>query len=134
MSGPIVIKDVVCPHCADLCDDLRLVVEGNRIAAVEVECPAARAFFLGYQVETVTPKVRGADAEWGSAVEEAARILGRAVSPLVVGLSTTACDAQRVAVMLPKQIESPLLSDPLSAWLNQGSTAEKLLGPTGRSR
>lgn len=104
MSGPIVIKDVVCPHCADLCDDLRVTVEGDRIAAVEVECPAARAFFLGYQVETVTPKVRGADAEWGSAVEEAARILARAVSPLIVGLSTTACDAQRVAVELGEAI------------------------------
>ena len=134
MSGPIMIEDVVCPHCADLCDDLRLTIEGNRITAVEVECPAARAFFLGYQVEGVTPKVRGAGAEWGSAVEEAARILGCAVSPLVVGLSTTACDAQRVAVMLPKQTESPLLADPLSARLGQGSTGEKLLGPTGRSR
>ena len=104
MSGPIVTKGVVCPHCADLCDDLCLTVEGNRIAAVEVECPAARAFFLGYQVETVVPKVRGTDAEWGSAVEEAARILGRAVSPLVVGLSATACDAQRIAVELAEAI------------------------------
>ena len=104
MSGPIVIKDVVCPHCADLCDDLRITVEGNRITAVEVECPAARAFFLDYQVETVTPKIRGADAGWESAVDEGARILGRAVSPLVVGLSTTACDAQRVAVELGEAI------------------------------
>src|SRR3990172_3084555 len=104
MSGPIVVTDVVCPHCADLCDDLRVTVEGDRITAVGVECPAARAFFLDYQVETVTPKVRGADAEWGLAVEEAARILGRAVCPLVVGLSTTACDAQRVAVELGEAI------------------------------
>ena len=104
MSGPIVTKGVVCPHCADLCDDLCLTVEGNRIAAVEVECEAARAFFLGYEVETVVPKVRGTDAEWGSAVEEAARILGRAVSPLVVGLSATACDAQRIAVELAEAI------------------------------
>ena len=58
-KGPIVMTDVVCPHCADLCDDLRLTVEGSRIAAVEVEYPAARAFFMGYQVETVTPRVRG---------------------------------------------------------------------------
>ena len=54
MSGPIVTKGVVCPHCADLCDDLCLTVEGNRIAAVEVECPAARAFFLGYQLDTIS--------------------------------------------------------------------------------
>jgi formylmethanofuran dehydrogenase subunit B len=104
MRGPIVTKGVVCPHCADLCDDLRVTIEGDRITAVEVECEAARAFFLGYQVETVVPKVRGTDAEWGSAVEEAARILGRAVSPLVVGLSATACDAQRIAVELAEAI------------------------------
>ena len=70
-KGPIVMTDVVCPHCADLCDDLRLTVEGSRIAAVEVECPAARAFFMGYRVETVTPRVSGAETGWEAAVEEA---------------------------------------------------------------
>jgi SAM-dependent methyltransferase len=95
MSRPLIIKGVVCPHSADLCDDLRLTVEGNRIAPVEVECEAARAFFLGHQVETVVPRVGGADAGW-----EAARLLAGAVSPLVMGLSATACDAQRIAVEL----------------------------------
>ena len=104
MSRPLIIKDVVCPHCADLCDDLRLTIEGDRIAAVEVECEAARAFFLGHQVETVAPKVGGADAGWDAAIEEAARILARAVSPLVVGLSATACDAQRIAVELAEAV------------------------------
>ncbi len=103
-EGPTVIRNVVCPHCADLCDDLRLTVQGNQIAAVEVECLAARAFFLGHQVETETPRVRGAEAGWEAAVEEASTILGRAVSPLVVGLSATACEAQRVAVELAEAI------------------------------
>jgi len=99
-----VISNVVCPYCADLCDDLRLSVQGNQIAAVEVECLAARAFFLGYQVETETPMVRGTEAAWDAAIEEAVRILGQAVSPLVVGLSATACEAQRVAVELAEAI------------------------------
>lgn len=103
-KGSIVVEDVVCPYCADLCDDLRLTVEGNRIAAVGVECPAGRDFFLGYQVETVTPRVRGEEAGWDAAVEEAATILGRAVSPLVLGLSATACEAQRVAVELAEAV------------------------------
>lgn len=104
VKRPIVIEDVVCPYCADLCDDLRLTVEDNRIAAVEVECPAGRAFFLGYRVESITPRVRGAEAGWDAAVEEAAMILARAVSPLVVGLSATACEAQRVAVELAEAV------------------------------
>ncbi len=103
-KGPVVMTDVVCPHCADLCDDLRLTVEGNRIASVEVECPAARAFFVSYQVETVTPRVRGAEAGWDAAVEEAATILAHAASPLVMGLSATACEAQRVAVELAEAV------------------------------
>ena len=107
-EGSIVIEDVVCPYCADLCDDLRLTVERNRIGAVEVECPAGRAFFLGYQVETVTPRVKGAEAGWDAAVEEAATILGRAVSPLVLGLSATACEAQRVAVELAEAVGASL--------------------------
>ncbi len=101
---PNVIEDVVCSYCADLCDDLRLTVEDNRIAAVEVDCPAGRAFFAGYQVETVTPRVRGVEAGWDAAVEEAAMILAGAVSPLVVGLGATACEAQRVAVELAEAI------------------------------
>jgi len=104
LSRPLIIKGVVCPHCADLCDDLRLTVEGDRIASVEVECEAGRAFFLGHQVETVVPKVRGADAEWDAAIEEAATILASAVSPLIMGLSATACDAQRAAVELGEAV------------------------------
>lgn len=100
----MVVEDVVCPYCADLCDDLRLTVEGNRIAEIEVECPAGRAFFLGYQVETVTPRVRGAEGGWDAAIEEAATILARAISPLVLGLSATACEAQRVAVELAEAV------------------------------
>ena len=44
-KGSRVITEVVCPYCADLCDDLHLTVERNHVAAVEVECPAGRAFF-----------------------------------------------------------------------------------------
>ncbi len=81
-QGCTVISNVVCPHCADLCDDLRLSVQGNQIAAVEVECLAARTVFLGYQVETELPRVRGAEAGWEAAIEEAVTILGHAVSLL----------------------------------------------------
>jgi formylmethanofuran dehydrogenase subunit B len=103
-KGSTVMTDVVCPYCADLCDDLRLTVERNHITAVEVECPAGRAFFKGYQVETVKPRVRGAESGWDAAVEEAATILARARSPLVLGLSATTCEAQRVAVELAEAI------------------------------
>jgi formylmethanofuran dehydrogenase subunit B len=127
MSGPIVIKDVVCPHCADLCDDLRLTVEGDRISAVEVECEAARAFFLGHQVETVAPKVGGADVEWDAAIEEAARILTRAVSPLVMGLSATACDAQRIAVELAEAIGA-CIDTPYAAFYGARALALQVVG------
>jgi len=30
-GGPIVVRDVICPGCADLCDDLELTIEGDRI-------------------------------------------------------------------------------------------------------
>jgi formylmethanofuran dehydrogenase subunit B len=103
-KGSTVLTDVVCPYCADLCDDLRLTVERNHIASVEVECPAGRAFFKGYQVETVRPRIRGVEAGWDAAIEEAATILARARSPLVQGLSATACEAQRVAVELAETI------------------------------
>jgi formylmethanofuran dehydrogenase subunit B len=96
--------DVMCPHCADLCDDLRVSVEADRIVAVEVECPAAKVFFMSHHIETMMPKVRGAEVRWEAGLEEAATILARAVSPLVMGLSATASEAQRVAVELAEAL------------------------------
>ena len=127
MSRPLVIKGVVCPHCADLCDDLRLTVEGDRIASVEVECEAGRAYFLGHQVETVVPKVRGVDAEWDAAIEEAATILASAVSPLVLGLSATACDAQRIAVELAEAIGA-CIDTPYAAFYGARALALQVVG------
>ncbi len=121
------IANVVCPHCADLCDDLRLEVEGDRITAVEVECQAGRAFFLGYQVETVAPRLRGADAGWEEAVEEGAAILARAIAPLVLGLSSTACEAQRAAVELAETIGA-CIDTPYAAFYGPRAIAIQQVG------
>jgi formylmethanofuran dehydrogenase subunit B len=126
-EGPTVIGNVVCPHCADLCDDLRLTVQEDRIAAVEVDCPAGRDFFMRHQVETEMPMIRGTDAAWDAAVEEAVRILGRAVSPLVVGLSATACEAQRAAVELAEVIGA-CIDTPYAAFYGPRALALQQVG------
>jgi len=126
-KGSIVVEDAVCPYCADLCDDLRLTVEGNRITAVEVQCPAGRAYFLAYQIEAVTPRVRGAEAGWDAAVEEASTILARAISPLVLGLSATACEAQRVAVELAEAIGASI-DTPYAAFYGPRALALQQVG------
>ncbi|MGH7371899.1 MAG: hypothetical protein ACREJK_08670, partial [Candidatus Methylomirabilales bacterium] len=103
-TGPIVVRDVICPGCADLCDDLELTIEGERIIGMGVDCPGAQAFFLDYRVEQVTPMVRGAEAGYEEALEEAARILANARHPLIMGLSATALEAQRRAVELAETL------------------------------
>ena len=99
-AQPRVLRDVICAGCADLCDDLQLDVEQNRIIGINVDCPGAREFFLDYRAEEINPMIRGNEARWSAAVEEAVNILANAKYPLIAGLSGTAGEAQRRAVEL----------------------------------
>ena len=98
VAGQAVVRDVICAGCADLCDDLQLNIEQDRIIGINVDCQGAQEFFLDYRVEQGTPMVRGSEVGWDEALEEAANVLTHAKYPLIEGLSATACEAQRRAV------------------------------------
>jgi len=100
VAGQAVVRDVICAGCADLCDDLQLNIEQDRIIGINVDCQGAQEFFLDYRVEQGTPMVRGSEVGWDEALDEAANILTHAKYPLIEGLSATACEAQRRAVEL----------------------------------
>lgn len=38
----MIVKDVVCPFCGCLCDDIEVEVEGNRVVAVANACESAQ--------------------------------------------------------------------------------------------
>ncbi len=114
-----VIESVICPFCGCLCDDLAVEVQDSRVVRVRRACANGRGLFVAYDPTPRQPTVDGEEVEWERAFTEAARILNKADSPLIYGLSSTASEAQRKAVEL---------ADRLGAMLD--STSSVCHGPT----
>lgn len=73
------IKDMVCPFCGCLCDDITLEVENDKIVSANNCCTIGNAKFLGGKNRLKTPikKVDGAWVEisYDEAVETAVDML-----------------------------------------------------------
>jgi formylmethanofuran dehydrogenase subunit B len=95
-----VVENVTCTFCGCLCDDIIVEVEDNRIMRVQRVCANGRGVFIDYDPTPKRPIVAGQEVEWEEAVAEAARILVKADSPLIYGLSSTASEAQMKGVEL----------------------------------
>ena len=101
----VVVRDVVCPFCGCLCDDLEVTVEGNEIIGTRNACAISRSKFMNHLENRITaPTVNGRSATLGEAVEAAAEILASARRPLIYGLSSTECGAVARAVELAEVV------------------------------
>ncbi|MGC8873733.1 MAG: formylmethanofuran dehydrogenase subunit B [Chloroflexia bacterium] len=100
------IDHVVCAFCGCVCDDLSVTVEENRVLELKNACVLGRAWMMGHAAHREEPVARidGRPAALEDAVEEAARILASARYPLIYGLSSTTCEAQRQAVALAEAL------------------------------
>lgn len=127
MDRSRVVRDVVCAGCADLCDDLQLDIEQERIVGINVDCPGARDFFLDSRIERRKPIVRGKEVAWNKAMEEAAAILTKAQYPLIMGLSSTAAEGQRRAVELAELLGG-CLDVPFAAFYGSRALALQEVG------
>jgi len=96
-----VTRNVTCPFCALLCDDLVVERDGERLRVTSTDCPAARAGFeaAGAPAE---PRVNGKPATLEAACAAAARILRGARAPLFAGLATDVA-GQRQALALAER-------------------------------
>jgi len=103
-----VYKNVVCPFCGCLCDDLEVVVEEGRITDTKNACAVSRSKFLNHAKDRAKPYLRKngqlTEVALGEALERAVGILKRADFPLIYGLSSTETDAQRLAIELAEMI------------------------------
>ena len=100
-----VYKDVVCPFCGCLCDDLEVTVENNRIVKVRNGCAISTSKLLHHHENRVEkPLIDGRPATLEEAVKEAAEILRSARRPLIYGLSSTECGAIAKAIELAELI------------------------------
>ena len=78
-------RDVACPFCGLLCDDLTIDRSGDRLALRGVACDRARAGFER-PLPAATPLIDGREASLENAVAEAARLMTASRLPLFAGL------------------------------------------------
>jgi formylmethanofuran dehydrogenase subunit B len=94
------ISDVTCLFCGVTCDDLEVFVEGDTIKEVKNACILGKATFMNHKTDVATPRIKGKEASIDECIEAAADILVCANFPLIYGLASTECNAQRKAVEL----------------------------------
>lgn len=103
-----IVKNVVCPFCGCLCDDLEILVENNHIVGTRNACRIGNAKFMHFEgaVRYTEPLMREdkrddfKKVDWDTAIDETARILAEATRPLLYGWSSTETHAQIVGVEL----------------------------------
>jgi formylmethanofuran dehydrogenase subunit B len=96
---------IACTVCGCVCDDLRITLEGGRIARAEGACRLAEPWFLSQ--DTLQPPVahvEGQPASLQAALGRAANILRAARYPLIYGMSRSTTEGQRAAVALADRI------------------------------
>lgn len=108
-EGAKVIRDVVCPFCGCLCDDLEVYLREGRIATVDNACILSLTKFLNYERERIhSPVIRkggGAkQVDLDEAVNHAARVLAKSRYPITYGWSTTTNEAIRIGIELTEAI------------------------------
>jgi formylmethanofuran dehydrogenase subunit B len=104
-TGRRIIEDVACPGCELVCDDLSLVVEGERITEVRGGCERGNAWYEGSgESRDEGPTILGTPARLDAAIDRAAALLASAKSPVVWGLAGASIEAQRVAVAIADRI------------------------------
>jgi formylmethanofuran dehydrogenase subunit B len=90
-----IYKEVTCPFCSLLCDDLEVEYSGNGLRVLKNGCSKARGGFerppAAHQ-----PSIKGNPVSLDKAVREAARLLGGARRPLITGLGSDVAGSRAV--------------------------------------
>jgi formylmethanofuran dehydrogenase subunit B len=103
-------EHIVCGFCGCVCDDIKVTVEDGRVTGVKQACALGRAWLMGHSTESCNSValVDGEPAPLDEALDVAARYLASSRNPLIYGLSSTVCEAQRQAVELADLLGSNL--------------------------
>lgn len=96
----MIVNDVVCAFCGCLCDDLQLMVEGDKITGLSQACVPGKDRIMAVQRQVAEPRLGGKEVSLDVALDAAAVILQKSLYPLIYGLSGTTCEAQARAVEL----------------------------------
>ena len=101
-----VSEDVPCLGCGCLCDDIRVRLEGNRVAGFDYACPIGERWFSadrpgdGHPASTIDGRAAGLD----ESLDRAAAILRRSRSPVIWGLTGSTIEGVASALALADRI------------------------------
>jgi formylmethanofuran dehydrogenase subunit B len=99
------VEDFACTLCSCVCDDLRLMVDGDRIVRAERACVLAEPWLLAQNSrDAPVARVEGQPVAIEGAIARAAELLRQARYPLIFGLSRSSTEGQRAAVKLAEAI------------------------------
>jgi formylmethanofuran dehydrogenase subunit B len=113
-------ESIICPGCGCLCDDLDVVLEGDRVIEVSNVCLWGVSRF--FDAKKFHPKKdrhrlrepqirhqgRRQTVPYDTALAEAARLLSRARRPLIYGLTNSGSWAQEAALKLARGLRARL--------------------------
>ncbi len=103
----MIVKDVVCPFCGCLCDDVEVTVEDDRVVAVDNACTLGTSKFLGDHRLPGPIRRDGngwKDISYDEAIRYAVDMLLDAERPLLYGWSSTHGEAQCVGVHMAELV------------------------------
>ncbi|MEM2234133.1 MAG: formylmethanofuran dehydrogenase subunit B [Desulfurococcaceae archaeon] len=104
-----VFEDVPCPFCGDLCDYLKIELDGERIVRNTGGCAISVAKFLNYHKDRILkPFIRSGgkliEVSLDEALEAASDIIAKAKYPLLYGWSNTCNEAIELGVELAEVV------------------------------
>jgi formylmethanofuran dehydrogenase subunit B len=102
-----VVPHATCLGCGCACDDIDVVVAGERIAEARHACPLGAAWFGDGRLPWRC-QVRGSDASLEEAMDEVANLLTRAGSPLLYLAPDLSCETQREGIALADALHAAL--------------------------
>lgn len=100
------VKNVVCPFCGTLCDDIICKVEDNEIVGTMNACRIGHSKFVHaegaerYKKPLIRKSGEFVEVSFEEATDKAAEILFESKRPLIYGFSCTDCDSQAAGVEL----------------------------------
>ncbi len=105
-EGPRVVEHATCLGCGCLCDDIRVVVEGDRVVEAVHACSIGRPWFLAPRPGAGFPSatVEGRAADFDESIGRAAGILSGAQAPMVWGLSGSTVEGAASALAIADAI------------------------------
>jgi formylmethanofuran dehydrogenase subunit B len=82
-----IIKDVPCPFCGILCDDLVVENQNNDLKVIENGCPKSIDLFQK-KLPEVSAQIKGKKVPLDDAIDSVSNLLKKSHTPLIAGLGT----------------------------------------------